>query len=489
MTDTLVLPHLHRDPDQLSPAEQLFLDCPDQHAQDVRLAEFLSSLPATIRDGLPHTWRWWARPQQLAPTSTWRTWIVRAGRGFGKTRCGAEETRRRVRDGLAGHVSLIGATAADVRDVMVEGESGILAVHPDGHKPDYEPSKRRLTWSNGATATCFSAEEPDRLRGPQSDWVWGDEPASWKSGPEAWDNAQFGLRLGKDPRSMLTMTPKRLQWLRDVEANAATVVSTGATYDNLTNLAPAFIALMLERYEGTRLGLQELHALYLDDVEGALWTMATLEATRIARFDPLDPWRSLTVELARVRQNLGLGIDRLNVEQRPWRTLVGVDPPGETAECGIIVGAAPTRGRAGEHHAVILDDLSTPGPPELWGAQVVAAYHRHSAAEVVVEANQGGDMVRAVIHAVDANVPVRKIRAKESKYDRAEPVSTLYTRGWVHHAGWFGELETQLTTWVPTEAKSPDRLDALVHLVTALLQPLPAVRATTHNPTRRRIAS
>jgi len=484
---TMVEPHYHRDADSLSPAEQLFLDCPDETAQHERLHEFLATIPPSVREAMPWSWRWWARPSQLAPAGNWRTWVVRAGRGFGKTRTGAEETRRRVRKGLAKRIVLIGATAADVRDVMVEGESGILAVHPPGSRPEYEPSKRRLTWPNGAVGTCFSAEEPDRLRGPQSDWVWGDEPASWHSGLLAWDNAMFGHRLG-DPHSMLTMTPRPLDWLRKIEAEARTFVTTGATYDNLTNLAESFIDMVLGRYEGTRLGRQELHALYLDDVEGALWAMATIEVTRLARFDPSDPWQSLRVEAARARTMLGLGLDPIRDERTPWHILVGVDPPGETAECGIIVGAAPVNGKASRHHAVILDDMSLAGPPEVWGAQVVAAVHKHGAERVVVESNQGGDMVRSTIHNVDPDVVVTKVRAKESKYDRAEPVSVLYAKGWVHHAGWFGDLETQLTTWVPTESKSPDRLDALVHLVTGLLAPMPAVRATASSPVGRRIA-
>lgn len=485
---TMVEQHYRRDADSLSPAERLFVDCPDEDSQRDRLTEFLATIPPSVREAMPWSWRWWARPTQLAPDTNWRTWVVRAGRGFGKTRTGAEETRRRVRKGLAGHISLIGATAADVRDVMVEGESGLLAVHPPGQAPEYEPSKRRLTWPNGATATCFSAEEPDRLRGPQSDWVWGDEPASWRSGVLAWDNAMFGHRLGADPRSMLTMTPRPLSWLKAIEAEQRTHVTNGSTYDNLTNLAESFIDMVLGRYEGTRLGRQELHALYLDDVEGALWQMATIEATRIARFDIFDPWRSLHVELNRVRLSLGLGIQPLADQRTPWRTVVGVDPPGETAECGIVVGAAPAHGKAGQHHAVIIDDMSLVGTPEIWGAQVVAAVHKHHAERVVVESNQGGDMVRSTIHNVDPDVTVTKVRASQSKYDRAEPISVLYSKGWVHHAGFFGDLETQLTTWVPTESKSPDRLDALVHLVNGLLTPMPSVRATAHSPVGRRIA-
>lgn len=452
-----------------------------------RVRDYVDGLSEADAEDLPYAWWFWARDAQQPPPGDWLTWVCRAGRGYGKTRTGAEETRRRAHQGLARRISLIGATAGDVRDVMIEGESGLLAVHPRHWQPDYQPSKRRIVWPNGVVGTCFSAEEPDRLRGPQSEWVWGDEPASWTTGPEAWNNAMLGNRLGQHPASMLTMTPRPLEWLKNVEAKPTTVTTTGTTFENIDNLAPTFIDLVVERFQGTRLGRQELLAQYLEDVEGALWRMAVIDATRLARFDLGDPWTSLRTEINRQRLHLGLSIVPVPVERTPWRVVVGVDPPGETAECGIVVGAAPRHAKAGQHHAVVLDDASVAGPPEVWGRYVVAAAQRWGADEVVVEKNMGGDMVRSTIHNVDPTVRVRKVNATDSKYDRAEPISTLYERGWVHHVGYFSQLETQQTTWVAGKSKSPDRLDALVHMLTAALKPLPPAVATMSSAVGRRI--
>lgn len=476
-----------RDPGSYSMAEQLLVAVPPERRHEA-ITEFVRGLPADRAAVLPWTWSFWRRPAQVPPDK-FQTWVIRAGRGFGKTRTGAEAVREYVREGRAGRISLIAPTAGDCRDVMIEGESGLLSIHPPDFRPVYEPSKRRLTWPNGAVATAFSAEEPDRLRGPQSDLVWGDEPASWKTGSEAWDNAMMGNRLGRDPRSILTGTPRPLAWLRDIEAKSGTVVSTGSTYENITNLAETFIELVLGRYEGTRLGQQELHALYMDDVEGALWRMAVIEATRLLKWNPASPWSSLVTGITEAsRAALGLGAFSLNKGDlsRSWETWVGVDPPGETAECGIVIGMAPKGGKAGRDHAVILDDMSTAGSPEVWGSRVVEAVRKHNAMGAIVESNQGGDMVRSTIHAVDPDVRVEKVRAAVSKSDRAEPVSVLYAKGWVHHWGHLAALESQMTTWVPEESKgkSPDRLDALVHLVTALLRPqsLKSGKASVHVP-------
>lgn len=453
-----------------------------------QLKRWVSRLTEAEAQAAVYDWRIWGRPEQWLPPGVWDAWFMRAGRGFGKTRAGSESIRQLVTIAAThGRVGLVGPTAADVRDVIVEGESGLLAVHPRPERPKYEPSKRRLTWPNGATATCYSAEEPDQLRGPQHDVVWMDEPASMPRGEEALDMARLGLRLGMQPRLIVTGTPRPRPWLRAFAAEPGVISTTGATYENLANLAPAFLRVILGRYEGTRLGRQELHAEWLDDVEGALWSAEALEVTRIASWSPADPWQSLEVELNRRRAQLGLGVQSFAAERRPWRILVAVDPPGETAECGIVVGAAPERGRAGAHHAVILADMSVAGPPEVWGAQVVAAYHVWGAQAVIAESNQGQDMVRGTIHAVDPAVPVRKVYARQTKKERAEPVSALYGRGWVHHVGYFGDLEGQMTSWVPGDEKSPDRLDALVHCVTALLQPVEMARATAHSPVGRRV--
>jgi phage terminase large subunit-like protein len=249
-------------------------------------------------------------------------------------------------------------------------------------------------------------------------------------------------------------------------------VSTGATYENITNLAGVFIALIIERYEGTRLGAQELHAKYLEDVEGALWRLATIEAGRFLRFELSDPWHWLAAGLVSTNPAFGRGLNEtFPLTHRRWRTVVSVDPPGETAECGITVGAAPIDGIAGRDHAVVLDDVSLVGAPEVWGPAAVAAYRTWDAEELVVEANQGGDMVRSTIHAADPTVNVTKIRAVDSKADRAEPISVLYSKGWIHHLGHLAKLEDQQTTWVPAEGKSPDRIDSVVHLLTHLLRP------------------
>lgn len=454
-----------------------------------QLKRWVSRLTEAEAQAAVYDWRIWGRPEQQLPTGDgWMAWFIRAGRGFGKTRAGAEGIRHLTCIAQShGRIGLVSPTAADCRDILVEGESGLLAIHPTAERPKYEPSKRRLTWPNGAVATCYSAEEPDRLRGPQHDALWIDEPASMARGEETLDNARLGLRLGMRPRLLLTGTPRPRPWLRAFAAEPGVISTTGNTYENIANLAPAFVRVILARYEGTRLGRQELHAEWLDDVEGALWTSETLEATRIGAWHAASPWTSLEVELNRARVKLGLGVQSFAAERRPWRTLVAVDPPGETAECGIIVGAAPQRGRAGVHHAVILADSSLAGPPELWGRQVVAAYHAWGAEAVVAETNQGADMVRGTIHAVDPSVPVRKVYARQSKQDRAEPVSALYGRGWVHHVGYFVDLEGQMTSWVPGDEQSPDRLDALVHLVTALLTPVQMARATAHSPVSRRL--
>lgn len=396
---------------------------------------------AELRE-LRYDWDFWRRPGQRPPRGRWRIWFGRAGRGYGKTRQGAEAVRRRVKRGRVSYVAIIGATAADARDVMVEGESGLLATTPRDDRPVYEPSKRRLTWPNGCVGSTFSADEPERLRGPSHDMAWGDEPASWRFGKAAFDNAMFGLRLGRDPRFLLTGTPKPVAWLREAEAKPSMVVTRGSTYENLGNLAQAFIEDVLDRYEGTRLGRQEIHAEYLDDVEGALWTLAMIEQHRVFVLPA----------------------------ERATRVVIGVDPPGETAECGIVAVLGPAIAHRGAH-VYVLEDASMAGPPEKWAAQVVALYHRLGAESCRVEKNNGGDMVRAVIHAVDENVRVEKISAVDSKEDRAEPVSVHYQRGRVHHVGYFGMLEAQMTQWVPGEGKSPDRLDALVHAVNTLVPP------------------
>ncbi len=393
---------------------------------------------------LAHDWTFWARPNQLPPPGDWTIWLLLAGRGFGKTRTGAEFVRAEVEAKRASRVALVGATAADVRDIMVEGESGILAISPSWSRPVYEPSKRQLTWPSGAIAKLFSAEEPDRLRGPQHDLAWCDELASWTHLQATWDMLQFGLRLGSQPRQVVSTTPRPIAVLKEILARPDTKVSRGGTRENAGNLAPKFLRAIVSRYEGTRLGRQELDGDIIDDVPGALWNRAQLDETRVRTAPDLI------------------------------RIVVAVDPPASSGpgadECGIVVAGVDRSG-----HAYVLADASSQGEtPAQWAARAVRAYSAHQADRIVAEANQGGDMVGSVIRNVDPGVPVTLVHASRGKAIRAEPVSALYEQGRIHHVGALPKLEDQMCSFTPdfdrTEAGySPDRLDALVWAITNLM--------------------
>jgi phage terminase large subunit-like protein len=411
------------------------------------LLDLMLSLPAAQRkaaitslskgdvDALLYDWHGlWARPSQLAPPGNWRVWLVMAGRGFGKTRTDAEWVRAEVEAGRRGRIALVGATAADVRDVMIEGESGLLAIEPPWNRPNYEPSKRRLTWSNGAIATAYSADEPDRLRGPQHDGAWADEIAAWTR-PDTWDNLMFGLRLGDDPRAVASTTPRPVKLVRELIAQPTTVLTRGSTYENRENLAQAFLDDIVRRYQGTRLGRQELYGELLEDVEGALW--------KHSMFD-----------------------DRRTCADLP-RVVVGVDPSGSTGaganEAGIIVA-----GKGADGHGYVLDDRSGVLSPDQWARRAVQAYHDHLADHIIAERNFGGDMVAHTIRMVDPTVRVKVITASRGKAARAEPVAALYEQGRIHHVQRFDVLEEQMVTWTPESGDSPDRMDALVWALTDL---------------------
>lgn len=393
----------------------------------------LRQLPEPELQALEYEWDFFARRNQLQPEGAWRTWLVLAGRGFGKTRTGAEAVRAWVESGRYGRIALVAPTAADARDVMVEGESGLMAICPPWNKPRYEPSKRRLTWPNGAQATAFSADEPERLRGPQHDGAWCDELASWNY-PEAWDMLMFGLRLGSDPRVVVTTTPKPLPLIRELLKAKSTVVTRGSTYENRANLAPAFLSEIVTKYEGTRLGRQELNAELLDDVPGALWTRAMIDAAQ----------RDAHGDLARV--------------------VIGVDPAvsasDDSDETGIVAAGIEYEGAG-----VVLGDYSCRVSPQEWAQRAVNAFWYHQADCIVAEANNGGDMVRATIATVDPRVPVELVHASRGKAIRAEPASALYEQGRVKHlrAAKLETLEDQMCSFAPgTKMKSPDRMDALV---------------------------
>lgn len=368
-----------------------------------------------------------------------------AGRGFGKTRTGAEWVRDEVMHHGARRVALVAPTAADARDVMIEGESGLLEVCTRyGFRPLYEPSKRRLTFPNGAKAYAYSADEPDRLRGPQHDLGWCDEIAAWRR-PETWDNLQFGLRLGENPRQVATTTPKPVKLVRALVKEPTTAVTRGHTDENLANLAPAFRDI-IEKYRGTRLGRQELAGELLDDVEGALWSLDMIERSRLRADDVLP---TLT------------------------RIVVAVDPQagysaeGEMSETGIVVA-----GRDAPGNGYVLADLSGNYLPHDWATTSVVGYRTWSADRIVAESNQGGEMVRNTLRTVDPVVPITLVHASRGKVPRAEPVSALYEQNKVHHVGLFPELEDQMTTYVPDLAmKSPDRMDSLVWAMTDLIVP------------------
>lgn len=401
-------------------------------------------------------WTVFGRPDQLPPPagrdgSPWRTWLVLGGRGAGKTRTGAEWVRG-VALGLppfadrpARRIALVGETLSDAREVMVEGVSGLLAVHARRERPRWEPSRRRLTWPNGAVGQVFSAEDPESLRGPQFDAAWLDELAKWKQAQDAWDMLQFGLRLGDAPRLVATTTPRPVPLLRRLLDDPAVAVSRAATRDNAFNLAPSFLDAVSGRYAGTRLGRQELDGEMVEDRADALWGRARIEASR----EETHP------ALARI--------------------VVAVDPPvssGRRADaCGIVAAGIDAGGTV---H--VLEDATLSGvSPAGWGARALALYRRLDADALVVEVNQGGELVETVLRGIDPGVPVTPVRATRSKHLRAEPVAHLYEQGRVRHAGTFPALEDEMCDFGPgpegyglTGGRSPDRLDALVWAVTAL---------------------
>ena len=394
-----------------------------------------------------YDWEIWARDNQLEPPGSWQTWFVNAGRGYGKTRTGAEWIRSRVRAG-ARHVAFVAATAGDARDVMVEGPAGILRVsHPD-ERPIYESSKRRLTWPNGATATLYSSEEPERLRGPQHDTVWCDEVGAWRYARDTWDMMQFGLRLSRSPRAIVTTTPRPTEVVREIISDPTTHVTRGSTFENEANLAASFLRKVKQKYDGTRLGRQELYAELLLDTPGALWTLGLLDKHRVRHAPDLV------------------------------RVVVSVDPAGssseDSAETGI-VGA----GRSSDSQGYVLADKSLRGSPAEWGEAAVLLHDELKADCIVGEANNGGEMVSFVVRSSAEKlhrekrrpspfVHVKLVHASRGKYVRAEPVSALDEQGRIHHVGSLSTLEDQLTTWVPGD-DSPDRLDARVWAITELL--------------------
>lgn len=405
-----------------------------------------ASLFGGLIDALESDWSTKARPEQLPPPGDWSIWLLLAGRGFGKTRSGSEWTHSLARH--ASRIALVAATAADARDVMVEGESGILATAPNHARPEYEPSKRRLTWPNGAQATMFSSEEPDRLRGPQFSFAWADELCAWTRARETWDMLQFGLRLGSRPRTFISTTPRPIPLLREIVSRVGqdVAITRGVTADNAQNLPPAFLAQMKARYEGTRLGRQELNAELLEDVPGALWTRTMIEAARI-RADALPAMR---------------------------RVVVAVDPSGARSaddegadSIGIVVAGLGVDGRG-----YVLEDATSKDSPAGWGRKAVSAYRRHRADRVVAERNFGGAMVQHVLRTADPSVSYKEVTASRGKIVRAEPIAALFEQGRVSLVNGLSDLEDQLCAMTAegyVGGKSPDRADAMIWALSELM--------------------
>lgn len=408
----------------------------------------MSSLTDEQAYALLHDWNFWARPEQLPPKQ-WGNdgcfiWNVRAGRGWGKTRVSAETFIRAVKNWGYKYPNLAGATAEDVRDIMIEGESGILACAPEDFKPEFIPSLKKLIWPNKVETHIYYGSEPNKARGPQSDFLWCDELAKWQRQEETFDNLLMGLRLGPNPLCIVTSTPRPTKFLMDLEKRTdkqgrpSTITTRGRTQDNFSNLSPVFISTIISKYEGTRLGRQELEGDFLDDNPDALWKRSDIDNNRVFQIP----------QLAYV--------------------VVGVDPAA-TSKAGSDDTGIIAAGKDGAGQYYVLGDYTLHDTPQKWGEAAITAYHKHKANLIVGETNQGGEMVEHTIKTIDSNIPFRAVHASRGKATRAEPVSALYEQGKVKHFGAFPELEDQLCEWVPGAEKSPDRLDALVWAISFLI--------------------
>lgn len=445
---------------------------------------------------LRRKWEFWARPNQLAPKGDWVFWLLLAGRGFGKTRTGAEWINERVISGKSKRIALVAPTAADVRKVMVEGESGLLAVSPPWNQPIFEPSKLQVTWPNGAIAQLFSAEEPERLRGPQCDTFWADELAAWKRMQETWDMLQFGFRLGNDPRGVITTTPKPVPIVKELvrddrERGGQTAVTRGTTYDNKANLAEKFYSTVVTKYEGTRLGRQELEAEILEDMPGALWNRTSIDANRIKGAMPfpkivkeidIAPGGPTEFENVEVLRRAAAEITAL-VPEDLTRLVVAVDPNVSNNEGSDEIGITVV-GKGLSGLGYVLADCSMRGSPNEWASAAVLAHDAFKADQIIGEANQGGNMVEYTItsaakslktegHRTSDFVGVTLVHATRGKVTRAEPVSSLYEQNRVKHVGTLSVLEDQMCLFTSDFDRkamgySPDRVDSLVWGLTHL---------------------
>ena len=426
------------------------------------IEEFLDSLSYNALLSLPWLFEHWAHAHQKTPKGDWKTWVIMGGRGAGKTRAGAEWVRAQVEGskpndpGRCKRVALIAETLDQARDVMVFGESGVIACSPHDRRPVWQATKRQLVWPNGAVAQIFSASDPESLRGPQFDCAWADELAKWKKGQETWDMLQFALRLGEDPRQVVTTTPRDNVVLRRLLAQEGTSMTSAPTQANSAYLADSFLEHVEERYAGSRLGRQELDGELLSDTEGALWSRDAIDAVRVSEAPELD------------------------------RIVVAVDPPvtsnANSDDCGIMVVGVTMEGPPQDWRAYVLEDATmSAASPTAWAERAVNLYHKHGADRLVAEVNQGGDLVETLVRQVDPLASYSGVRATRGKVARAEPVAALYEQGRVCHVGGFGDLEDQMCQIARggyAGSGSPDRVDALVWALTDLMiEPAAAYRA------------
>jgi phage terminase large subunit-like protein len=419
---------------------------------DEEFAEVLQELGNDAAQELLHNWEFWARPDQLEPKGNYRIWMPLAGRGWGKTRTGAETVRGWIKKGY-GRIACVAPTKGDVRRVMVEGNSGLMSVCSKDDKtvrganlgyPVWSPTNNTITWENGAKAEFFSAEDPERLRGPQFFAAWCDEIAAWRNMQETWDMLQFTLRLGRKPRILVTTTPKPVKLIRHIiaqskEAPEEYIVTTGSSYENKDNIDLE----ALKQYEGTRLGRQELYAEVLEEAAGALWTVKMIDGCQ------------------EYPENVEL--------EHLQRIVVAVDPAVTSNEesdmTGIIVAGIDVNG-----HGIVIEDATDQLSPSGWAKKAIDLYYKYGADRIVAERNQGGEMVRHTLETEDNTVPIRLVHASRGKFARAEPVSALYEQGRVKHLPGLDELEQQMVTWEPLGSMgSPDRLDAMVWALTDLM--------------------
>lgn len=413
----------------------------------------------TVLKDVRWDWGWLARPNQLPPEGDWLTWLVLAGRGFGKTRTGSEWIRAEVTAKRASRIALIAETQKDLEEVMVFGDSGIASVFPPHQKPKITKKPIRIEFHTGAIATGYNATEPDQLRGPQFDAAYCDELAKWRYARETWDQLQFGLRLGDRPRQIITTTPRPIPILKEILAASTTVVSRGVTLDNQANLAASFIKSITDKYAGTRLGRQELSAEILDDVPDALWTRSALDRDR-KKPSEVPPLK---------------------------RVVVAIDPaakrndiPEDGAATGIVVAGVGT-----DNRGYVLDDATCRESPQGWARRAIACFDRYEGDRIVGEVNNGGDMVESTIRVVRPGVPFKAVHASKGKWTRAEPIAALYEQGRISHVGTFASLEDEMVNFGPNGMvgdASPDRVDALVWALTELFPAMTRKVVKTKSP-------